>query len=139
MPRGEEYSMINSVAASVATPSSATTATAGQSTRASQLNLLTSSDWATVSASVGRPCGPDASGNISGLQPLLAFTIASARAHGGISAGQSVSVSDLKAFGSGDQPAGFEDQIQNAIDYLTENVAGQSTTATSTHTVDLLA
>jgi hypothetical protein len=44
--------------------------------------LLTPDDWAAVSATVGYPCGPDEDGNIAGLQPVLAVTLARDRLSG---------------------------------------------------------
>lgn len=85
------------------------------------LGDLTAADWQLVSASVGKNIGPDASGTIQPLQPLLAYAIQMERQQGDLGSGQSLTVGDLKQMAANQPVAGYVDQINNAIAYLTKH------------------
>jgi hypothetical protein len=85
------------------------------------LGNLTDADWQLVSAAVGKNVGPDASGNIQPLQPLLAGAIQMERQQGTLASGQELTIGDLQGLATGQTSSGFLDQIQNAISYLKDN------------------
>ena len=84
---------------------------------------LTAADWKLVSAAVGKDVGPNASGQVSGLQSIFAASIEQARQLGNLPAGQELTVGDLQGWAA-DQPASFAEQVQNAISYLKQDPAG---------------
>lgn len=120
---GLSYSLINSAASTSSTSTQASgSAQPGWGTPA-QVGLgdLTSSDWQLVSAVAGKNVGPNASGNVCGAQPLLAWAIQLQRQDGSLAPGQQITVGDLQAMGKGQTYPGWVDQLQNAISYLKEN------------------
>jgi hypothetical protein len=76
---------------------------------------LTPDDWATVSASVGYPCGPDENGNVKGAQPMLAIQLAQQRQEGQLQG--SVTAGYLTGLLVG-QSGDYAKELSNAIDYL---------------------
>jgi hypothetical protein len=81
-----------------------------------KLSLLTPEDWSAVSASVGKQCGPDENGDINMLQSSLAWDLADDRATGRLTG--ALTVQHLKSsMGPGQLPA-YNDQLQQAIDFL---------------------
>ena len=91
---------------------------------------LTPHDWATVSAAVGYKCGPDETGYIHPLQPIIACTIAFDR--DGNSLKGPVTSDYVKTMGINDLAGS---QVANATDYLN---AGRADTR-STDYSDLIA
>lgn len=87
------------------------------------LARLTPEDWATVSAAVGYACGPDETGYIHPLQPMLAWSIALDRDFGKLKG--PVTADYLKSIGGTGGPAGFASQVANALDFVSTDEVDQ--------------
>ncbi|MGH3263959.1 MAG: hypothetical protein ACRDNS_18425 [Trebonia sp.] len=113
------YSLAQAAASAISAPTEA----ASQEMTPQQAGLgdLTAADWKLVSAAVGKNVGPDASGNIPGVQPLLAYAIQMNRQDGDYAPGQELTVGNLQTMAIGEQSSGFLGQIHNAIAYLEQN------------------
>lgn len=88
---------------------------------------LTAADWKLVSAAVGKDVGPNANGQVSGVQSLFAVSIEQERELGNLAPGQELTIGDLKSWASdANQAQGLTEQIQNAISYLEQNSTGSA-------------
>jgi hypothetical protein len=111
-----------SASAQAATPGHQTPVTPAEA----GFGSLTAADWQLVSASVGKNVGPDASGKIQPLQPLLAGAIQMERRQGTLASGQELTVGDLQGLATRQTSPGLLEQIKNAISYLQSPFASSS-------------